>query len=117
MREVIQRLEEACHGHMRATAGAIVHSNERPEGCAACGGPMLVEKTFPHHGVTLEHGHFVVRETTYICARGCLQQGAKVRHRSAELAQRLPPRGTVGYDVIVDIGCKRFVEFRQRENI
>ncbi len=102
---------------MRGTVGALVHSNEHPDSCAVCAGPMLVEKTFPHHGVTLEHGQFVVRETTYVCSQGCTQQGAKVRHRSAELAQRLPPSGTIGYDVIVYIGLQRFVEFRQREEI
>ena len=53
---------------MRSTVGALVHSNEPPVGCRACGGPMRVEKTFAHHGVTLELGHFVVRETTYVCA-------------------------------------------------
>jgi hypothetical protein len=78
---------------------------------------MLVEKTFTHHGVTLEHGHFEVRETTYVCAKGCRRHGAKVRRRSSELAQRLPPRGTVGYDVIVFVGIKRFVEYRQRKHI
>lgn len=102
---------------MRSTVGALVHSNEPPVGCRVCAGPMRVEKTFPHHGVTLELGHFVVRETTYVCAQGCTQQGAKVRHRSPELAQRLPPRGTVGYDVIAYVGLQRFVEFRQREEI
>jgi len=94
-----------------------VYSNERPDGCPVCRDVMLVEKTFTHHGITLEHGHFEVRETTYICSKGCRRHGAKVRHRSSELAHRLPPRGTVGYDVIVFIGIKRFLEYRQRNDI
>lgn len=102
---------------MSSTVGAVVYSNDRPDGCAVCGSVMLVEKTFTHRGITLEHGHFDVRETTYICSKGCRWNGAKVRHRSSELAQRLPSKGTVGYDVIVFIGIKRFLEYRQRHEL
>jgi hypothetical protein len=61
---------------------------------------MRVQKTLRRHGVTLEHGSFVARETAHVCAAGCRRDGASVTHRAATLAARLPPMGIVG-DVIV----------------
>jgi hypothetical protein len=78
---------------------------------------MRVQKTLRRHGVTLEHGPFVARETAHVCAAGCRRDGASVTHRAATLAARLPPKGIVGYDVIVFVGLARFVEHRQREEI
>lgn len=78
---------------------------------------MRVQKTIRRHGVTLEHGGFTARETAYVCAAGCRKDGAPVTRRAAVLAARLPPKGTVGYDVIVFVGLARFVAHRQREEI
>jgi len=78
---------------------------------------MRVQKTLRRHGVTLEHGPFVARETAHVCAAGCRRDGASVTHRAATLTARLPPKGIVGYDVIVFVGLARFVEHRQREEI
>jgi hypothetical protein len=74
---------------------------------------MRVQKTLRRHGVTLEHGPFVARETAHVCAAGCRRDGVAVTHRAATLATRLPPKGLVGYDVIV-FGLARFVEHRAR---
>ena len=103
--------------HVRSTRGVLVGVDERPGPCPVCGGVMRVQKTLRRHGVTLEHGPFTARETAYVCAVGCRQEGAPVMRRAAALAARLPPKGAVGYDVIVFVGLARFVEHRQREEI
>jgi hypothetical protein len=78
---------------------------------------MQVEKTFRHHGRTLAHGGFEVRETVHVCADDCRVDGRPVRQRQAALAEILLPRSTVGYDVMAFIGRERFVHQRQREEI
>jgi hypothetical protein len=78
---------------------------------------MGVQKTMPRHGVTLEHGSFTARETVHSCTAGCRQDGALVTRRCAALALRLPPKTTIGYDVMVFAGIARFVDYRQREEI
>lgn len=78
---------------------------------------MHVQKTFCHHGVTLEHGRFQVRETVHICSAGCNQNGHPVRQRQRSVAELLVPRGAVGYDVMTFVGLQRFVHYRQRESI
>ncbi|MEK7312859.1 MAG: hypothetical protein AAB065_00135 [Deltaproteobacteria bacterium] len=102
---------------MRSTAGMVVSVDEPPGPCPFCGGTMRVQKTGPRHGVTLEHGHFAARETTHVCAAGCIKDDALVTRRAQALATRLPPKGTVGYDVIVLVGLMRFVKHRQRDEI
>jgi hypothetical protein len=78
---------------------------------------MRVQKTFCHHGTTLEHGPFEARETVYVCAAGCRQKGKPVRWRQPALAELLLPRSTTGYDVMAWVGLRRYVEHRQREEI
>ena len=85
--------------------------------CPDYGVAMLVQKTVKRSGMTLAHGPFEVSETTYVCRSGCERDGKPVTARSAELAQLLLPRGTVGYDVLVYVGCQRFLHHRQREEI
>jgi len=105
------------HRHVRSTRGVLVGVAERPGPCPACGGVMRVQKTLRRHGVPLEHGPFVARETAHVCAAGCRRDGVAVTPRAATLAARLPPKGLVGYDVIVFVGLARFVEPRQRGEI
>lgn len=103
---------------MVATVGARVVVNERPPGCSMCGGPVRVLKSFAHDVATLEHGAFCANETVYVCAARCRPPDrAHAIHRAASLAARVPPRKTVGYDVMVRVGLARFVEYRQREEI
>ena len=88
---------------------------------------MRVRKTLRRTGNTLQHGAFQVAETVYVCAAGCTQElfspsgeSAKrvvVTCRSQVLAKLLPPRRTVGYDVMSFVGLERFVHYRQREEI
>jgi hypothetical protein len=84
---------------------------------------MRVRKTFAHGGVTLAHGAFHVRETVHVCAAGCTQpdlgsaHGRALVKRQAAVAELLPPRSTVGYDVMTFVGLERFVHYRQRDEI
>ncbi len=79
---------------------------------------MHVQKTVQRQGVTLEHGSFLARETVHTCAAGCRHKnGTRVIRRATTLGACLPPKGTVGYDVLVFVGRARFVEHRQREEI
>lgn len=101
-----------------STAGALVYAADASDACPRCGSRMHVHKTIERHGVTLQHGSFVARETVRVCSVSCRdEEGAPLTHRSAALAEYLPPKGTVGYDVIVEVGLARFVEHRQREEI
>src|SRR5207302_1490826 len=90
---------------------------EPPEACAVCGGRMNVQKTIQRWGKTLAHGLFRVRETIYACASRRKQGHRVVTARSSFLAQLLLPHSTVGYDLLVYVGCQRFVHYRQREEI
>jgi len=78
---------------------------------------MVVQKTIRRHGVTLAHGPFVARETALVCAADCRKDGAPITCRATALTACLPPKGVVGYDVIVFVGLQRFVAHRQREEI
>jgi len=85
--------------------------------CAICGIPMNVQKTIPHHGMTLAHGSFHISETVYVCPSRCRKDGKLVTARSSDLAKLLIPRSVVGYDIMVYVGRERFVQCRQREEI
>jgi len=86
--------------------------------CPQCSGPMVVQKSTPRQGRTLEHGSFDARETVLVCAAECrTPSGSLVTRRAACLSERLLPRSTVGYDVMVFVGLQRFAEHRQREEI
>jgi hypothetical protein len=87
---------------------------EPPKACAVCDGGMNVQKTIRRTVRTLTHGSFQVRETIYVCSSRCQKKGHLVTTHSS-LAQLLLPHCTVGYDVLVYVGCQRFVHYRQRE--
>jgi len=78
---------------------------------------MNVQKTIQRSGRTLAHGSFRVGETVWVCPSGCKQEGKPVTARSSHLAQLLLPRSRVGYDVLVYVGCQRFLQYRQRLEI
>lgn len=100
-----------------------VRADEPDQRCPKCQGPMRVSKTCSRSGLTLAHGPFLVRETERTCAQGCTEpkvegrgQRALVR-RPVAVAQVLPPRCRVGYDVLAHVGLARFVHHRQRQEI
>ena len=78
---------------------------------------MHVQKTLKRSAVTLAHGLFRAREVVYVCARRCKRQGSLVTRRDPALAELIPPKSIVGYDVMVYVGIERFVRHRQREEI
>ena len=103
---------------MLGLGSVLVSVAEQPGLCPLCGGPWHVQKTVPRSGRTLEHGPFEARETIHVCGAGCCwPSGAQVTRRAACLAERLPPKQTVGYDVMSFVGQQRFVHHQQREDI
>ena len=79
---------------------------------------MLVQKTVLRSGCTLAHGRFQARETVHFCAAGCRWPSeAKVTRRAACLSETLVQSANVGYDVMVFVGRKRFIEHEQRAKI
>ena len=95
----------------------MVTVEETAKDCPACHGPTRVLKTVPRRGVTLRHGSFRTRETVRVCISACTKQGRLVAQHSATLADLIPPKSTVGYDVMVHVGLERFIHHRQREEI
>lgn len=79
---------------------------------------MIVQKTVSRPVQTLEHGPFRLREVVHECAVGCRRpDGSLVMRRASELAERLLPGRSVGYDIMVFIGLRRFLDYRQRDEI
>jgi hypothetical protein len=117
LRQQVAALQATGQRQVRSTGGMRVSVDEPPGPCPVCGGAMCVQKTIQRHGITLEHGPFQACETVHVCAAGCRRDGGLATHRAAALVARLPPKGVVGYDVIVFVGLARFVAHRQREEI
>ncbi len=116
MRRHVAASQATWQRHLRSTRGLRVFVDEQPGPCSVRGGILRVQKTLLRHGVTLEHGPFVAKETVHVCAAGCRKDGAKVTRRARALAARIPPKAVVGYDVVF-VGLQPFVEHRQREQI
>ena len=104
---------------MLSTSGVLVHVCDDPRGqCPICGGPWHVQKTVPHHGKTITHGQFEVRETVHVCGARCRHEsGSLVTRRAPSLAEHIIPGRVVGYDVMVFVGLQRFLDHHQREEI
>ena len=101
---------------MRSTGGVLVAAGE-PGPCPRCGAILHVQKTRRRLAFTLDLGHFIAREALHVCVEGCLENGKPLTRRATVLAERLPPMGNVGYDVLVYVGLARYLEHRQREEI
>ena len=100
------------------TSGVLVFVKDEPGKCTVCGGQMNVQKSKPHHGKTIAHGQFEIRETIHVCARRCRNDsGDLVTKRATTLSERLVPGKTFGYDVMTFVGLQRFIHHRQREEI
>lgn len=103
---------------MLSTSGVLISVSDNPGQCPICGGAWHVQKTFAHHGKTVTHGQFEIRETVHVCAAGCrYESGARVIRRAGSLAEHIIPGRVVGYDVMVFVGLQRFLHHRQREEI
>src|SRR5256884_5432768 len=117
LRSVIASLDQRYREQVHEVETVPLIVREPPEACAVCGGRMNVQKTIQRWGKTLAHGLFRVRETIYACASRRKKGHRVVTARSSFLAQLLLPHSTVGYDLLVYVGCQRFVYYRQREEM
>ena len=98
--------------------GVVVSEKEQPGSCEICQGNMRVQKTFQHKGRTIEHGTFDVIETVWVCAAGCrYPSGELVTRRASSVVEAIMPNSIAGYDVMVFVGLKRFLDHWQREEI
>lgn len=114
----LRALTAECRGGLQGTTGACVRAGDPPrQPCPVCGGAKWeVQKTTARQGKTLAHGHFAARQSVHSCARGCHHpNGSTVTTHS--LTGLLLPASVVGYDVMVCVGAKRFLEYRQRDEI
>jgi hypothetical protein len=103
---------------MLSTSGVLISVCDEPGACPVCGGPLHVQKTIPHHGKTMRHGQFEIRETVHVCATGCrYASGTLVTRRAVSLTEHIIAGRTVGYDVMTFVGLQRFIHYRQREEI
>jgi len=103
---------------MLSSSGILISICEDPGSCPICQEPWHVQKTTLHHGRTISHGQFEIRETIHVCANRCrLDSGKLVTRRANSLAKHIIPGKTVGYDVMTFVGLQRFVHHRQREEI
>ena len=83
------------------------------EQCPVCNGALKVYKSQSRQVITLDAGSFQVTETLKRC-------GGNPTHPvmgSSVLARLVKPRQRYGYDLIVDVGCARYLENKQREEI
>jgi hypothetical protein len=118
MRRELRALRERCQQRVHELGVVRIAVAEDSGSCPRCGGPMRVQKTIDRTGRTIQHGQFDACETVLVCAAGCRwPSGAPVVGRAGCLEQCLPPRCTVGYDVMVFVGLQRFGHHRQREEI
>lgn len=118
LRGLVKRVNAGYTEQMVGLSGIHISVCEDPGCCPVCKGPWRVQKTTTHHGRTIAHGQFEVRETVHVCAARCRREtGVLVTRRSSALAEQLMPARAVGYDVMVFVGLRRFVDHLQREEI
>ena len=91
-----------------ATLPAI-HFRPAVEACPRCGGTLKVRKTRTgRRGFTLHVGGFEIRETVL----GCDSCAGKPAYRSEELTRLFPWKCNFGFDVIVHVGRRLFLDNR-----
>lgn len=118
LKQRIRSLQDGYQNRIYILAGVQVTVEQPAESCSSCQVPMPVQKTVERTGMTLSHGSFRIRESVRACrSAGCKEEGSPATHRARALAELIPPRSRVGYDVMVHIGLERFVHHRQREEI
>lgn len=111
------RLQEDCRRRV-FVAGIRAAVETREEPCPFCSGPTEVQKSVEHRVVTLEHGDFIAHETVRVCKARCRQASGKLATaRSETLLLKIAPGKIYGYDIEVEVGIRRFLHYRQREEI
>ena len=118
LREKAHYLNDCCFKQILNLSDVVVSAKGQKEFCDICQGPMHVQKTFQHEGRTIEHGTFFVRETVYVCTGRCRNNDNSLSTKRAQfVTQAIMPNSITGYDLMVFVGIKRFLEHRQREEI
>ncbi len=97
------------------TAGdlPIVHFVAEAQRCPLCDGALKVYKSRSRQVVTFKAGSFLATETLMQCA-------GDPNHpvmRSNTLGQLVAHRQRFGYDLVVEVGCARYLENKQRSEI
>lgn len=88
--------------------------------CPSCGRPTEYYKTTrPRTVQTLRFGEIRFRESQRRCPidRHDMEDGSSLIYGSAFLRSLAPARASIGFDVIVEIGRLRFIEYRQVEEV
>jgi hypothetical protein len=83
------------------------------EQCPRCGSRLKVHKTRSRRVITLEAGPFRAIETL----KRCHSDPMHPVMGSNELAKLVKSRQHHGYDLIVQVGCARYLELKQRDEI
>lgn len=118
LRQKAHCLNDSCFKQVLGLADVVVSAKDDGGLCDICKGPMRVQKTFQHEGRTIEHGSFDVRETVYACAARCRNDDdSLVTKRAQSVVQAIMPNSIAGYDLMVNVGLKRVLEHKQREEI
>ena len=99
----------------RATESTVIDFVADDNDCPKCGEPLGVLKTRTRTILTLFHGSFAAREIIRVCkAAG---HDSTPSSKSQELASLVPPFQRFGWDLIVYVGLRRFLFFRQRSEL
>jgi len=106
----------------RQRSGQALVLNFHPERktCPICGRPLAYFKTTAARSCqTLRYRTLTVRETQVRCLKHPYRpkDGSPMIHGSQFLRTLVQPGAPIGYDVIVEVGTKRFVEFLQVEEV
>lgn len=118
LREKAHTLHEGILQKVLDLSGVVVTAKGQPGSCEICQGPMHIQKTFLHEGRTIAHGTFDVHETIWVCAARCRYPSGKlVTRRANSVLQSIMPNSITGYDLMVSVGLKRYLHYRQREEI
>ena len=98
----------------------ILHFRPERSRCPLCWASLEYYKTTRARSFrTLRYGELWFRETQVRCPSHPYhpEDGSPFLHGSSFLRSLVPPGSSVGYDVIVEIGKQRFLEFRQVEEV
>ena len=118
LRDLIGTANDRNRKQLLSTSGVLVSVCDQGGRCPICRGPWRVQKTAYHHGKTIRHGQFEIRETIHVCGGRCHDESDRlVIRRAHSLSKHIVPGRTVGYDVMTFVGLERFFHHRQRNEI
>ena len=99
---------------MRATGNSpVVHFVAEAAQCPLCDDVLKVYKSRSRQVITMQAGAFQAIETLMQCG----EDPAHPIMGSNVLAQLVAPRQRFGYDLVVEVGCARYLENKQRTEI